>query len=218
MPGTSKGRLREGPLGVLMPPEAEVPITMVYSQSQADIHIFLPENASLMLINHVADKFSRRVQQPVRVFHDKARSKYRLCPIPEDVSPDTSTYGRFCFTRGMVHRNHFQWYRSDTFIDQSTPVKVSDEDPTVGEGGCRIPRPRNCWLLYRQSKSQEITKKVEGITASELSRMIGRMWDEETPEIQAYWYDMAEKEEFNHKQQYPGYKYTPAKEPDQELP
>lgn len=57
MPGTSKGRLREGPLGVLMPPEAEVPITMVYSQSQADIHIFLPENASLMLINHVADKF-----------------------------------------------------------------------------------------------------------------------------------------------------------------
>jgi hypothetical protein len=116
--------------------------------------------------------YSRRVQQPVRVFHDKARSKYRLCPIPEDVSPDTSTYGRFCFTRGMVHRNHFEWYRSDTFIDQSTPVKVSDEDPTVGEGGCRIPRPRNCWLLYRQSKSQEITKKVEGITASELCRYI----------------------------------------------
>nr|QFP39778.1 mating type protein 1-1-3 [Fusarium miscanthi] len=201
MSGTSKGRLREGPLGVLMPPEAEVPITMVYSQSQADIHLFLPENASLMLINHVADKFSCRVQQPVRVFHDKARSKYRLCPIPEDVSPDTSTYGRFCFTR-----------------DQSTPVKVSDGDPTIGEGGCRIPRPRNCWLLYRQSKSQEITRNVEGITASELSRVIGRMWDEETPEIQAYWYDMAEKEEFNHKQKYPGYKYNPAKEPDQELP
>nr|AEP03812.1 mating type protein MAT1-1-3 [Fusarium subglutinans]QFP39745.1 mating type protein 1-1-3 [Fusarium sp.] len=201
MPGTSKGRLREGPLGVLMPPEAEVPITMVYSQSQADIHIFLPENASLTLINHVADKFSRRVQQPVRVFHDKARSKYRLCPIPEDVSPDTSTYGRHCFTR-----------------DQSTPVKVSEDDPTVGEGGCRIPRPRNCWLLYRQSKSQEIIGSVEGITASELSRVIGKMWDEETPEIQAYWYNMAEKEEVNHKQQYPGYKYIPAKEPDQELP
>ncbi|EWG39786.1 hypothetical protein FVEG_02489 [Fusarium verticillioides 7600] len=200
MAGTSKGRLREGPLGVLMPPEAEVPITMVYSQSQADIHIFLPENASLTLINHVTDNFSRRVQQPVRVFHDKARSKYRLCPIPEDVSPDTSTYGRYCFTR-----------------DQSTPVKVSEEDPTVGEGGCRIPRPRNCWLLYRQSKSQEITRSVEGITASELSRVIGRMWDEETPEIQAYWYNMAMEEEFNHKQQYPGYKYIPAKEPDQEL-
>lgn len=44
------------------------------------------------------------------------------------------------------------------------------------------------------------------------------MWDEETPEIQAYWYNMAEKEEFNHKQQYPGYKYIPAKEADQELP
>nr|AAC71053.1 mating type protein MAT-1-3 [Fusarium fujikuroi] len=144
-----------------------------------------------------ANYYSRRVQQPVRVFHDKARSKYRLCPIPEDES---------C-----------EWYCSDILIDQSTPVKVSEEDPTVGEGGCRIPRPRNCWLLYRQSKSQEITRSVEGITASELSRVIGRMWDEETPEIQAYWYNMAMEEEFNHKQQYPGYKYIPAKEPDQEL-
>ncbi|KAF4333010.1 mating type 1-1-3 [Fusarium beomiforme] len=201
MPGVSKGRLHEGPLGVFMPPEAEVPMTMVYSQLQGDIHIFLPENASMMFINHVADNFSRRVQQPVRVFHDKARSKYRLCPIPEDVSPDISTFGRFCYTR-----------------DQSTLVKVSDEDPTVGEGGRRIPRPRNCWLLYRQAKSQEITTQIEGVTASELSRIIGRMWDEETPEVQAYWQDMAEKEEFNHRKDYPGYKYAPAKDFGPELP
>ncbi|KAF9775849.1 hypothetical protein IL306_006009, partial [Fusarium sp. DS 682] len=101
---------------------------------------------------------------------------------------------------------------------QSIPVKVSDEDPTVGEGGRRVPRPRNCWVLYRQAKSQEITTQMEGITASELSSIIGRMWDEETPEIQAYWHYLADQEELNHRRNYPGYKYTPAKESDQELP
>jgi hypothetical protein len=48
---------REGPLGVRMAPEAEVPITMVYSQSQGDIHIFLPETTTMELINYFADNF-----------------------------------------------------------------------------------------------------------------------------------------------------------------
>nr|AYD41911.1 mating type protein 1-1-3 [Fusarium anguioides] len=200
MPEGPSNGLIEGPMGVRMPPEAEVPLTFVYSRAQADIHIFVPENASLRFTNYVADNFSRRVQQPVRVFHDKERGKYRLCPIPEESCPDTSSYGRFCFTR-----------------DQSAPVKVTDEDQTVGENGRRIPRPRNCWLLYRQAKSQEITTRNEGITASELSSIIGRMWDEETPETQAYWHRLADQEEHNHSRRYPGYKYSPTKESGQEI-
>ena len=47
--------LVKGPLGVCTPPEAEVPITFVYSQSQNDIHAFLPEDASMRFVNHVAD-------------------------------------------------------------------------------------------------------------------------------------------------------------------
>ncbi|KAF4425202.1 mating type 1-1-3 protein [Fusarium austroafricanum] len=217
MPEGSNNGLIEGPLGVLMPPEAEVPLIFVYSRTQADVHIFVPENASMTFTNHVADNFSRRVQQPVRVFHDKERGKYRLCPIPEDSCPDTSTYGRFCFTRGMARPNTIDGCRSNAYEDQSTPVKVSNVDPTVGEAGHRIPRPRNCWLLYRQAKSQEITTRNEGITASELSSIISRMWDEETPETQAYWHRLADQEEHSHSRRYPGYKYSPTKESGQEL-
>ena len=47
--------LVKGPLGVRTPPEAEVPITFVYSQSQNDIHAFLPEDASMGFVKHVAD-------------------------------------------------------------------------------------------------------------------------------------------------------------------
>ncbi|KAF4966027.1 hypothetical protein FSARC_6227 [Fusarium sarcochroum] len=182
--------LLSGPMGVRMPPEAEVLFTFVYSQAQSDIHAFLPDTMKISLVLHIADNFSRRVEQPVKVFHDEQRSKYRLCPIPMDIAPDTSTYGRFCFTR-----------------DKSTPVKVSAEDPTVGEGGRRIPRPRNCWILYRQAKSQEITNRNEGITAPELSAIIARMWDNEPPVVQVYWQKLAEREEANHRRRYPGYRY-----------
>ncbi|KAL6917537.1 hypothetical protein ACHAPO_000646 [Fusarium lateritium] len=183
--------LLQGPLGVFMPPEAEVPITMVYSRSQADIHVFVPETASMTLVNRVADNLSRRVQQPVKVFHDEARKKYRLCPVPKDIFADTSTYGRYCFTR-----------------DRSTPAKVSEEDPAVSEGGQRIPRPRNSWMLYRQAKSQQIIAEHEGLTAGELSRIISTMWNRETPETQAYWQRLAEQEGADHKRLYPGYKYS----------
>ncbi|KAF5019277.1 hypothetical protein F66182_8730 [Fusarium sp. NRRL 66182] len=195
----SQNELIEDSMGVRMPPEAEVPFTFVYSQLESDVHVFLPENASMRLIHHVADNLSRRVQQPVKVFHDKERRKYRLCPIPMDISPDTSTYGRFCFTR-----------------DWSTPVRVSVIDPTVGEGGRRIPRPRNRWILYRQAKSQEITNRNKGLTPSELSSIIGRMWDSETPEVQAYWQRLADEEERKHRRRYPGYRYAPSRAPGQE--
>ncbi|KAH7185334.1 high mobility group box domain-containing protein [Fusarium flagelliforme] len=183
--------LVQGPLGVRTPPEAEVPITFVYSQSQNDIHAFLPEDASMRFVNHVADNLSRRVQQPVKVFHDEARRKYRLCPIPRDIFANTSTYGRYCFSR-----------------DQSTPAKVSTKDSTVGEEGQRIPRPRNRWMLYRQAKSLQIIAQNEGLTAGELSRIISTMWDNETPETQAYWHRLADQEDANHKRLYPGYKYS----------
>ncbi|EKJ71585.1 hypothetical protein NXS19_005720 [Fusarium pseudograminearum] len=186
-----QGSLLQGPLGVFMPPEAEVPITIVYSQSQDDVHVFVPETTSMTMVNYVADNFSRRVQQPVKVFHDEARKKYRLCPIPKDIFANISTFGRYCFTR-----------------DQSTPVTVSASDPTIGEGGKRIPRPRNSWMLYRQAKSQQIIAQHEGLTAGELSTIISNMWNSETPETQAYWRKLAEDEDAEHKRLYPGYKYS----------
>lgn len=54
------------------------------------------------------DHCSRRVQQPVKVFHDEARKKYRLCPIPKDIFANTSTFGRYCFARGMLPHTKIQ--------------------------------------------------------------------------------------------------------------
>ncbi|KAM0249600.1 hypothetical protein ACHAP5_002726 [Fusarium lateritium] len=186
---------REGPLGVRMAPEAEVPITMVYSQSQGDIHIFLPENTTMELINHVADNFSRRVQQPVKVFHDEQRKKYRLCPLPDYIAPDMSTWGRYCFTR-----------------DRSTPVRVSAKDPTIGENEQRIPPIRDVWTIYRQAKLPEIVSENPELTTNELSSILGASWNKETREVRDFWQNLAEKEERNHERLYPGYDDQPLPE------
>lgn len=45
---------------------------------------------------------SRKVQQPVRVFHDEALQKFRLCPVPEGSTVNTSDYGVFFFLCGKL--------------------------------------------------------------------------------------------------------------------
>lgn len=36
---------------------------------------------------------SQRVQQPVKVFYDHQRKKFRLCPLPEAATMETSDFG-----------------------------------------------------------------------------------------------------------------------------
>lgn len=43
---------------------------------------------------------SRKVQQPVRVYHDETLRKFRLCPFPEGSTSNTATYGTFQFLCG----------------------------------------------------------------------------------------------------------------------
>ncbi|KAL6836225.1 MAT1-1-3 [Trichoderma sp. SZMC 28015] len=166
----------------------DVPMTFVRCESQGDVHVFIPEAFDLDLVTTVAENFSRKVQQPVRVFHDEILQKFRLCPIPEGSTVDTSSYGVF----------HF-------LCDKSEPkLNLPSNDQHEAK---RIPRPRNSWILYRQFFSAEFTKCYPGITASELSTLISAKWKSEPPHEKKFWNDLAEQEKRNHKQKYPDYKY-----------
>ncbi|KAK4080555.1 transcriptional regulator family: HMG [Trichoderma harzianum] len=81
----------------------DIPMTFVRCESQGDVHVFIPEAFDLDLVTTVAENFSsRKVQQPVRVFHDEILQKFRLCPIPEGSTVDTSSYGVFHFLCGIT--------------------------------------------------------------------------------------------------------------------
>ncbi|KAL7917741.1 MAT1-1-3 [Trichoderma austrokoningii] len=160
----------------------DVPMTFVLCEAQQNVHVFIPEAFDLDLVTMVAENFSRKVQQPVRVYHDETFRKFRLCPFPEGFTGNTATYGAF------------------QFLCDKTEPKVTTEPN-------RIPRPRNSWILYRQYFSGEFIKIYPGITASELSTLIASKWKDEPAHEKNYWRCLAEQEERNHKKKYPDYKF-----------
>ncbi|KAK1252602.1 hypothetical protein MKX08_003789 [Trichoderma sp. CBMAI-0020] len=78
----------------------DIPITFVRCEAQQNVHVFIPEAFDLHLVTTVAENFSRKVQQPVRVYHDETLRKFRLCPFPEGSTGNTATYGAFQFLCG----------------------------------------------------------------------------------------------------------------------
>ncbi|KAM4064852.1 HMG (high mobility group) box domain-containing protein [Hirsutella rhossiliensis] len=149
------------------------------------------------LVETIANNFSRRVQQPVKVFHDDWREKYRLCPLPLGVQANDITYGSLCFE-----------------CDSSEPLpEMNSKDDVVDGKTGHIPRPRNKWILYRQYHAAIIKKEIGLITASEISTMISNMWRQASEAEKAIWQQKAEEEDRLHKEKYPDYKYTTKKSP-----
>ncbi|KAI9882128.1 MAG: hypothetical protein M1823_006126 [Watsoniomyces obsoletus] len=80
-----------------------------------------------------------------------------------------------------------------------------------------IPRPRNAFMLYRQHHQASVIAQNPGITNPEASKIIGRQWKAESPEVLETWNALAEttmltptqQEKLRHSQQYPYYKYQP---------
>lgn len=50
---------------------------------------------------------SRCVQQPVKVFYDQQRMKFRLCPLPETATLDTSNFGLHIMSCGKARTSSY---------------------------------------------------------------------------------------------------------------
>ncbi|ORX68888.1 mating-type m-specific polypeptide mc, partial [Basidiobolus meristosporus CBS 931.73] len=73
----------------------------------------------------------------------------------------------------------------------------------------KIPRPANCFFLFRREKQSEIFASNPGITNMEVSRIIGKMWKNISAEEKSKYQWMAEQIKLDHQQKYPDYKYSP---------
>ncbi|KAK7416209.1 hypothetical protein QQZ08_012087 [Neonectria magnoliae] len=177
-----------------LPPR--IPFVFVTSPEHGECHVFVPETFDVRYVyGVVAFNFSKLIGQPVKVYHDANRKKYRLAPLGFDVLVDAQYLGRYCFT-----------------LDHAAMMRAAEQEPKAGDIGPdatitgRIPRPPNSWILYRTSKSQEVANQNPGITAAQISTVVSSMWKNEAPEVKAYWQGLAEEEERKHKAQHPGYK------------
>lgn len=79
------------------------------------------------------------------------------------------------------------------------------------------PRPANAWILYRSDKIKELPPVPPGAPRrpqSDVSKMISRMWKEETDAVKAIYEKRAELKKAEHQARYPNYRFQPAKKSD----
>ncbi|KAE8224150.1 hypothetical protein CF319_g2913 [Tilletia indica] len=113
-----------------------------------------------------------------------------------------------------------------TTVASALSLHSSDYSTTssVMASSDRPPRPPNSWILYRAAKSKELAKgKSSGSTRltavssgqsqrpgkGALTRVLARMWKDESLSVRRWFEDLAEEKKVEHSQLYPGYKYKP---------
>lgn len=74
-----------------------------------------------------------------------------------------------------------------------------------------IPRPLNCFLMYRLEKQKEIVAKCAGANHRDISKIIAKWWQEASEEEKRPFRERARIAKMEHRQLYPDYKYTPKK-------
>ncbi|KAG8901305.1 hypothetical protein FRB99_005405 [Tulasnella sp. 403] len=78
-----------------------------------------------------------------------------------------------------------------------------------------IKRPKNAFILYRSNfvRTGQLGKEVES-DHRKISKIVGRIWNNLSPEEKAVWEERARKEKEEHKRQYPDYRYSPINRKD----
>ena len=71
-----------------------------------------------------------------------------------------------------------------------------------------IARPRNSFIIYRSEKYTELKSNNLIIDGKMISKIIAKMWNEESPEIKNIYALKAQEEKQIHGIKYPDYKYA----------
>ncbi|KAG6915582.1 hypothetical protein DXG01_010850 [Tephrocybe rancida] len=84
----------------------------------------------------------------------------------------------------------------------------------------KIPRPPNSFIVYRSHVLRTMPAPLLGTkrNQSDLSKTIGEMWRNESPEVRAQFERRAAVLKKEHEEAYPGYQYAPRREGDVPVP
>jgi len=74
-----------------------------------------------------------------------------------------------------------------------------------------IPRPQNCFMLYRKDVRAEFNQRGETLSVADSSRIAAERWKELPQEEKNFWHALYEIVKMQHSVKYPDYKYQPAR-------
>ncbi|GAA5997967.1 hypothetical protein JCM5350_008277 [Sporobolomyces pararoseus] len=98
--------------------------------------------------------------------------------------------------------------------NDSPPSTGTPKSPSRSKGKKRpeghIPRAPNAWILYRSARVKELTESGQAPKLqSDLSKLVGSMWREESAEVKELYARKASVEAKLHAERNPGYSYKP---------
>ncbi|CAG8524104.1 9115_t:CDS:2 [Ambispora leptoticha] len=76
-----------------------------------------------------------------------------------------------------------------------------------------IPRPKNCFMAYREHIQHEILQDNPGMNNKLVSVIAAQKWNEESEEVKETWREKAKQLKAEHQLKYPNYKFSPKKKP-----
>ncbi|KAG9888857.1 hypothetical protein KCV02_g18247, partial [Aureobasidium melanogenum] len=77
--------------------------------------------------------------------------------------------------------------------------------------GPKASRPANAFILYRKHHHSDIVARNPGLHNNEISKIIGKMWRDESEPVKKQWKDKAENVKRQHLRDHPDYQYQPRK-------
>ncbi|RHZ61653.1 hypothetical protein Glove_346g73 [Diversispora epigaea] len=69
-----------------------------------------------------------------------------------------------------------------------------------------IPRPKNCFMAYREQIQHKVLEENPGMNNKLISVIAAKMWNEESEEVKQYWRERAQQLKLEHMIKYPDYK------------
>ncbi|KAF9549079.1 HMG-box, partial [Agrocybe pediades] len=74
-----------------------------------------------------------------------------------------------------------------------------------------IPRPQNCFILFRKTYEREVLRQLEKVRVPAASKDAAAVWHAMSDEAKEYWIKEAEREKAEHKARHPNYKFQTRK-------
>ncbi|CAI2168617.1 7285_t:CDS:2 [Funneliformis geosporum] len=80
-----------------------------------------------------------------------------------------------------------------------------------------IPRPKNCFMAYREQMQHNILAENPGMNNKLVSVIAAKMWNSESEDVKQYWKEHAQQLKIEHMNKYPDYKFAPKKKAQKNL-
>ncbi|CAG8519517.1 3053_t:CDS:1 [Funneliformis mosseae] len=80
-----------------------------------------------------------------------------------------------------------------------------------------IPRPKNCFMAYREQMQHNILAENPGMNNKVVSVIAAKMWNSEPEDVKQYWREHAQQLKIEHMNKYPNYKFSPKKKAQKNL-